>query len=173
MVLSTHGFAFGSDAKLSKKYQLSNNPLLRCGLILAGYNQSLKRKISSIDQDDGTLTGLEILSTDLRGTELVVLSACETGVGLVRSGEGVASLRQAFQLAGARAVVASLWQVPDAESAQLMPRFFQYLVAGESQAEALRKAQLSQIESRRKRDGGAHPFFWAAFTLTGIPVVDR
>ena len=101
VVLSTHGFAFGADAKLGRKYRLSNNPLLRCGLILAGYNKSLRRKITSIGQDDGTLTGLEILGTDLRGTELVVLSACETGVGLVRSGEGVASLRQAFQLAGA------------------------------------------------------------------------
>ena len=70
------------------------------------------------------------------------------------------------------AVVASLWQVPDAESAQLMPRFIANLVAGESQA-AARKAQLTEIASRKRLYRGAHPYFWAAFTVTGIPVLDR
>jgi hypothetical protein len=162
-LLSTHGF-FLPPARTTTSTQ--PNPLLRCGLVLSGANRPELRLQEN--NDDGVVTGLEVLSTDLRGTELVALSACETGLGDLHTGEGVAGLRQAFQLAGARSVVSSLWQIPDQETAWLMNFFFERLAAGADKATALQEAQKTLLLTARKNgEKFSHPYYWAAFTVTG------
>lgn len=120
-----------------------------------------------MDGEDGILTALEVSGLQLWGTDLVVLSACNTGVGEVRRGEGVFGLRRAFQLAGARTVVMSLWSVPDQETGALMADFYSRLSHGKSRA--LHEAMLAQMLLRRARYGAAHPFYWGAFVSVGEP----
>jgi len=139
------------------------NPLLLSGLILAGANKG------GTAEEDGILTAEEVVGLDLRGTELVALSACETGLGEIEEGEGVMGLRRAFSVAGARALVMSLWKVPDRETMLLMEDFYRRITGqrGKSKARALREAQLALIARLRKETGGADPRAWAAFFVSG------
>jgi CHAT domain-containing protein/Tfp pilus assembly protein PilF len=132
--------------------------LLRSGLALAGAN-----KRQGGDGEDGLLTALEAASLDLRGTELVVLSACETGLGEVRSGDGVYGLRRALAVAGAETQVMSLWQVSDEATRDLMIAFYKRLAAKDGRAAALRAVQLQFLKSKTH----AHPYYWAAFVVAG------
>jgi CHAT domain-containing protein/Tfp pilus assembly protein PilF len=147
------------------------DPRLASGLALAGANRWQERGQRGLS--DGLLTALEAEELELWGTELVVLSACETGRGQVQVGEGVLGLRRAFQQAGAQTVLASLWKVPDAETEQLMTAFLRRWLDGADKSEALRQAQLDLI--RRLREGKdeskltAPPLFWAAFICHGQP----
>jgi CHAT domain-containing protein len=134
------------------------NPLLRSGLALAGANQGKS------GDDDGVLTALEAAGLDLSGTKLVVLSACDTGVGEVRNGEGVQGLRRALVLAGSESQVMSLWAVSDEATKDLMIPYYKALQEGEERSEGLRRVQLRTLRGRRSRQ---HPFYWAAFIQSG------
>jgi CHAT domain-containing protein/Tfp pilus assembly protein PilF len=151
LVLATQGFVLPPS---------KDEPLARTGFLLAGVN---KRASAIAGQEDGVLTGTEILGLDLRGTSLVVLSGCDTPV----DGHAVSELRQAFQLAGAGDVLASLWPVPDAATARLTARFYDHVGDGANRATALAEAQRESIRNRRKENSAAHPYLWAALTITG------
>jgi CHAT domain-containing protein len=133
------------------------NPLLRSGLALAGANQ---RKGG---EDDGILTALEASGLNLWGTKLVVLSACDTGVGEVRNGEGVYGLRRSFQLAGAETLVMSMWPVSDYVTRELMTGYYKNLKQGLGRGQSLRQVQLQML----KRPNRRHPFYWASFIQSG------
>lgn len=135
------------------------NPLLRAGLALSGANAR-----RSGAHDDGILTGVEAAQLDLEGTELVALSACDTGVGVVQAGQGVYGLRRALVLAGAQSQLVSLWKVSDTATQSLMVDYYQRLLKGEGRSAALRSAQLAVMADPARR----HPFYWAAF----IPIGD-
>lgn len=135
----------------------TENPLLRAGLVLAGAS----RLGSGLD--DGMLTALEVGSIDLRGTRLVVLSACDTGRGDVENGEGVFGLRRALAMAGAESVVMSLWHVDDQATQTLMESFYRRWLAGVSRLDALRQAKLELM----RQPGRQHPYYWAAFVAIG------
>ena len=137
------------------------NPMVRCGIALAGANRT--RQITNALAEDGLLTGLEASLLNLQGTELVILSACDSGTGDVKIGEGVMSLRRAFRIAGAQTVLASHWKVSDKATGLLMTEFMRRWRAGEPRSQAWRQAQLSLLRSK----DFSNPFFWAAFTLTG------
>jgi CHAT domain-containing protein len=143
-----------SDAALPMN---GEDPLLRSGLALACANAPCG------GPDDGILTALEAATLDLRGTRLVVLSACETGLGDVQNGDGVYGLRRAFVMAGARNQVMSLWKVDDEGTSEFMPRFYQELTADVGTETALRRVQERTIETSQR----AHPFYWAAFIASG------
>ena len=148
--IASHGF-FRPDAAAP-----AENPLLRSGLALAGANRRDAR-------DDGMLTALEASALNLWGTKLVTLSACDTGLGEVRNGEGVYGLRRAIVLAGAETLVMSLWPVSDYITRRTMTSYYTGLRAGLGRGEALRQAKLAMLA----RKGLQHPFYWASFIQSG------
>ncbi|UCD63617.1 MAG: CHAT domain-containing protein [Candidatus Zixiibacteriota bacterium] len=165
--LATHGFFCGSpDTSVAT---VRDNPLLRSGLALAGANRAIAQADTIASGEDGILTAFEVSGLNLVGTELVVLSACESGVGELISGEGVFGLRRAFQHAGAETVVMSLWAVPDRETSQLMDGFYRRWLGGMSKRDALRESALELLNQSRARRGCGHPLLWGGFILTGNP----
>jgi CHAT domain-containing protein len=161
--LATHGFFYKDQPHDPDAGGRWENPLLRSGLLLAGYNTWLARGELPPEAEDGMLTAEDVTGLDLLDTELVVLSACETGLGQVHVGEGVFGLRRAFVLAGAKTLVMSLWKVPDQQTQQLMVDFYRRILKGQPRAEALRQAQLA-LKAKHP-----DPSYWGAFICQGEP----
>jgi CHAT domain-containing protein len=170
MHIATHGY-FLADADVGKGNTLGvdaenarNNPLLRSGLILANPSGQ-KQDTTAIDfgsTDNGVLTAYEAMNLDLTGTDLILLSACETGLGDVRAGEGVYGLQRAFLVAGANALVMSLWKVDDAATQQLMTNFYTNWTKSGNKFKAFKQAQ-QQLMTKYK-----DPYYWGAFVMLGM-----
>jgi CHAT domain-containing protein len=187
--ITTHGFFLENQQPVSEGKPLPGamtsapvtglieNPLLRSGLALAGANLD-----KGSAEDDGILTAQEAAGLDLWGTKLVVLAACDTGVGEVKNGEGVYGLRRALVLAGSETQVMSLWPVSDMGTRDLMIEYYQRLLEGQGRSEALRQVQLRMLnfDSRTLTQSGTkrlnrkatpkkytHPFYWASFIQSG------
>lgn len=167
--IATHGFFLTGSARDAaagtRGFQASASgsvtripPLLRSGLALAGVNA--RRRTGT---EDGILTASEAAMLDLDGTELVFLSACESGLGVVNAGESVYGLRRAFVIAGARSQLLTLWQVSDAETKTFVTAFYQALIGGATRSVALRSAQREALGDPQRQ----HPFYWAPFILSG------
>jgi len=166
--LATHGY-FCEDLDLAEN-RMMENPLLRSGLALSGANRLMDAgRSDGAPAEDGILTAFEASGLNLVGTDLVTLSACETGLGEVKNGEGVYGLRRAFQHAGARAILMSLWKVPDKETGELMSLFYDNWLSGQTKKEALRRAALKILKDRRAGGEPTHPLFWGGFVLLGDP----
>lgn len=162
--IATHGY-FLADADLQEDdangESGKSNPLLRSGLILAGAAQG-RNDVNLSSNDNGILTSYEAMNLNLEGTDLIVLSACETGLGDVRAGEGVYGLQRAFLVAGANAMIMSLWKVDDAATQQLMTNFYTNWVKMGNKQKAFRQAQL-QLMMKFKE-----PYYWGAFVMMGM-----
>jgi CHAT domain-containing protein len=155
--IASHGFFLEDQAHGDAQAAAPGNPLLRSGLVLAGANQTPN------GSTDGILTALEASGLDLWGTKLVTLSACDTGVGEIRNGEGVYGLRRAFLLAGAETVVMNLWPVSDYVARDVMVTYYAGLHVGLGRGEALRNAKLAMMKRRLRQ----HPYFWAGVIASG------
>ena len=176
--LATHGYFLpteakpiesGSELQSAKKPEDTKvkpvtNPMLRAGLALSSANYGFQG-VTREDGSDGVLTALEALNLDLVGTDLVVLSACETGVGDVKQGEGVYGLGRAFQEAGAKSVSTTLWTISDDATADFMDHFYARFLAGANAQTAMWETQKEFLKSPYR----SHPFFWSPFVLYGNP----
>ncbi|MBA3662617.1 MAG: CHAT domain-containing protein [Bacteroidetes bacterium] len=145
-----NGFGYWSFIK-------AKNPLMRSGLVFAGAN-AVWKQAEQTGSEDGVLTAQEVANIDLQNTDLVVLSACETGLGDIKGSEGVYGLQRSFKMAGAKFLIMSLWQVPDAETEEFMVNFYKNLITTKNIKTAFTQTQTLM---RKKFD----PFFWAPFVL--------
>jgi CHAT domain-containing protein len=138
---------------------------LLSGLALAGAN---RRANARADEEDGILTAEEVASMNLSGVEWAVLSACDTGLGEIKAGEGVFGLRRAFQIAGAHTVIMSLWSVEDRAAMAWMRALYEGRLARKlDTAAAVREASLTVLRQRRASGQSTHPFYWAGFVASG------
>lgn len=170
--IATHGFAFADkqNDKTPKpsgleetSYKASEDPMVRCGLMLSGSNISWTgspQKMIEETGEDGILTASEISNLDLSNTKLVVLSACETGLGKIEGSEGTFGLKRGFKLAGVEQIIVSLWSVPDKETTELMTLFYEDLAVTLNPVISFAKAQK---EMRNKYP--TRPDLWAGFVL--------
>ncbi|ARI82756.1 tetratricopeptide repeat protein [Microcystis aeruginosa] len=145
------------NSPLQGERNVIENPLLRSGLVLAGVT------IGQSAGDDGVLTALETTNLNLVGTKLVVLSACDTGKGDIKIGQGVYGLRRALVIAGSESQLISLWKVSDDATKDLMVAYYGRLQKGEGRSEALRQIQLGMLKGEKQK----HPFYWASFIPSG------
>ncbi|MBK9716377.1 MAG: tetratricopeptide repeat protein [Saprospiraceae bacterium] len=168
--IATHGYFFvdpkeGHQSSVISRqeesvFKMSEHPMLRSGLIMAGGNAAWQGKQTLEGREDGILTAYEISQMNLSNTELVVLSACETGLGDIQGNEGVYGLQRAFKIAGAKHIIMSLWQVPDKQTSLLMTTFYKkYLEEKMTIPDAFHAAQ------KELRDNGLDPYNWAGFVL--------
>lgn len=173
--LATHGFYWEDPTAKQEKFfaqhisglgeefqlNVSIDPLDRCGLLFAGANTALSGHSNRIPKNvqDGVLTAKEISNMDLRDADIVILSACETGLGDI-SGEGVFGLQRAFKMAGAQSILMALWKVDDEATKTLMTAFYRYYCQGNNKRQALRLAQ-----QEVRKNGYSNPYYWAGFVL--------
>jgi len=176
--VATHGFFLEGSCEsaverrtdASKRDEIflpakAENPLLLSGLAFAGANRRMEVKA---DRTDGILTAEEIAGINLEGVDWAVLSACDTGVGEIKVGEGVFGLRRAFQIAGAKTVIMSLWPIEDEGTRQWMQTLYQeHFLHGKDTADSVRAASLHVLKQRRADHKSTHPFYWGAFIAAG------
>ena len=170
--IATHGFAFPDEVKKESKlmdmnqtstFKVSEDPMVRCGLMLGGSNISWTgnpQKMIEQTGDDGILTAAEVANLDLSNTKLVVLSACETGLGKIEGSEGTFGLKRGFKLAGVEQMIVSLWSVPDKETMELMTLFYSDLTKTLNPVTSFENAQ-KEIRTKYPTD----PEKWAGFVL--------
>ncbi len=159
--IATHGFFIEDTGKEMP------HPLFHSGLVLSGVNSILHGKKISPEYENGVLFAYDTNALDLRETEMVVLSGCETGLGKTKNGEGILGFRRSFIQAGARTLIMSLWRVSDKHTSILMESFYLNLLKGEKIPQALRSAQIELIDTLEDSFGFAPPMLWAGFVCMG------
>jgi CHAT domain-containing protein len=171
--IATHGFYLPDTLSNSEnrelmmlsaigeeRFRLADDPLLRSGLVMAGGNLAWQGKPTPEGLEDGILTAKEVSNMNLLHTQLVVLSACQTGLGDVKGSEGVEGLMRGFKMAGVRYIMMSLWEVPDAETVEIMQHFYENWLGGMEIRTAFQHTQ-KQMRAKYPEE----PYKWAAFVL--------